>query len=366
MSSFQKISKHTQKINGTKILNAQCYVSSGVPSLDHVIGGGIPTGSIFMLEEDVLRNYSRVMRKYFIAEGLVCKHDLLLASLDGDDELIMQEIPTPTNADADVEGSQDDENSKMKIAWRYENIGPIESTLGVNSNFGHFFDLSRYMDSDSFKDLIINYWNASHENDEVARGFHNKYFYSLLKEIQQKLDSDTYKPNSEGRKNVLRISIDSLGSPLWTSGTLNKHRDNIDYKDMVKFMYFLRSLVCNTNAVAYVSVPTHLFDDATVVKKLGHIVDSAVRLESFAGSDRETNPVFKDYHGLFHVAKISAINTLVTYLPPTLDLAFKLRRKKFVIEKLHLPPELQESSEREQDEVPSSGCGIFNKKNIDF
>lgn len=67
-------------------------------------------------------------------------------------------------------------------------------------------------------------------------------------------------------------------------------------------------------------------------------MDNAIRLESFAGSSKETNPVFKDYNGLFHITKLSALNTMMPFVPPSIDLAFKLRRKKFVIEKLHLPP----------------------------
>lgn len=60
--------------------------------------------------------------------------------------------------------------------------------------------------------------------------------------------------------------------------------------------------------------------------------DIAVRLESFAGSAKETNPLFKDYHGLLHIEKLSALNTLAPRCAEFRDLAFKLRRKKFVIE----------------------------------
>lgn len=35
---------------------------------------------------------------------------------------------------------------------------------------------------------------------------------------------------------------------------------------------------------------------------------------------------------------MTALNALNVYKPETLDLAFKLRRKRFIIEKLHLPP----------------------------
>lgn len=76
------------------------------------------------------------------------------------------------------------------------------------------------------------------------------------------------------------------------------------------------------------------------VLHMRHLVDSAVRLDAFAGTDKESNPVLRDYHGLFYIPKLSSINSLVPYIPSTLDLAFKLRRKKFLIEKLHLPPGL--------------------------
>lgn len=60
--------------------------------------------------------------------------------------------------------------------------------------------------------------------------------------------------------------------------------------------------------------------------------DIAVRLESFAGSAKQTNPLFKDYHGLLYMKKLPALSTLEPHSPMHRDLAFKLRRKKFVIE----------------------------------
>ncbi|KAJ9575291.1 hypothetical protein L9F63_025759, partial [Diploptera punctata] len=106
----------------------------------------------------------------------------------------------------------------------------------------------------------------------------------------------------------------------------------------------------------------------SIVKRCEHLCDISVRLESFAGSEKETNPVYKDYHGLFHINKLSAINTLAPHIPESIDLAFKLKRRKFLIEKLHLPPELQESVQREQDDLASGSavsCGGGTSK-LDF
>lgn len=100
-----------------------------------------------------------------------------------------------------------------------------------------------------------------------------------------------------------------------------------------------------------------------------NLVDYAIELESFAASDKEANPAFKEYNGLFFIRKIAALNALAVPTPETYDLAFKLRRKRFVIEKLHLPPELQESEQREQDDEPilsAMSCASSKKHLLEF
>ena len=72
--------------------------------------------------------------------------------------------------------------------------------------------------------------------------------------------------------------------------------------------------------------------DTAYVQRLERLSDAAVRLESFAGSEKEQNPVYREYHGLFHLRSLPRLNSLAPHLPETLDLAFKLKRKKFSIE----------------------------------
>lgn len=110
--------------------------------------------------------------------------------------------------------------------------------------------------------------------------------------------------------------------------------------------------------------------DETLIYRVRNLVDYSIELESFAGSDKEANAVFKEYHGLLYIRKLSALNALATHTPETYDLAFKLRRKRFVIEKLHLPPELQESEQREQDDdtniLSAMSCGSASKHLLEF
>ncbi|CAG9090773.1 unnamed protein product [Plutella xylostella] len=366
MTSFHKAIGVS--INGTKVKNNLPIISTGIPSLDHIIGGGLPASSIFLVEEDVLGNYCRVLSKYFLAEGIVCQHALFIASCDEDSREFVKELPIPTTAPpAEEPGPPSEGIDKMKIAWRYESLRPVESSFGATSNFGHHFDLSKHVDAETIKNSNITYWNPS-DNQQLKSGFNNNLYHDLLVNIKNLVSKEEYQIGGKSKKNILRISIQSLGSPVWTADDSGDDT-SVYRKDLQKFMYCLRVILRDTTAVAYITMPMHLFDDISLTNSLLYSVDNAVRLESFAGSSRETNPVFKDYNGLFHVTKLSTINSLVHFVPPSLDMAFKLRRKKFNIEKLHLPPELEESSEREQDDItatPKVTCGGFKKKDIDF
>ncbi|XP_047023046.1 elongator complex protein 4 [Helicoverpa zea] len=369
MSSFHKTSDSRVTIGGTKVKNSLPIISSGIPSLDHVIGGGLPVGSIFAVEEDVLANYSKILLKYFLAEGVACKHDILIASADDNPENIAKELPLPTTIPQDDEiTSTAGDIDKMKIAWRYEGLSQVESSFGTNTNFGHHFDLSKHIDANTIDNCNIKYCNLDIDSKKV-NGFKNSLYHNLLSSIKELVSKEEYQSSVKKNSNILRIGIHSLGSPVWMAMDCDDEASASYGQDLIKFMYCLRVLLRDSNAVAFITIPAHLFDDDHIMKRLLYSIDNAVRIESFAGSSRETNPVYKDYHGLFHITKLSAIYSLVPFVPPSLDMAFKLKRKKFVIEKLHLPPELQETKEREQDDitgVPNVNCGGFKKKDIEF
>lgn len=56
--------------------NAQLLVSTGVQSLDALLGGGVAVGATVLLQEDTHKMYSRTVLKLFLSEGLACGHGL--------------------------------------------------------------------------------------------------------------------------------------------------------------------------------------------------------------------------------------------------------------------------------------------------
>ncbi|CAG0880483.1 unnamed protein product [Darwinula stevensoni] len=313
MASFQKRRIQSSSIQGTKPspLNAQVITSSGTPSMD-----------------------------FFI--------------VDQSPETLLAEIPGPI---AELKPDQEDipmeKPGDMKIAWRYGDLPAVQTSIGVNR-----FDLTKKMDANLLNSCNLTYWNGSAEHGIGNGSQINPQYVSLLKNIQEVLsskDGKVYKAT-----NLHRIALSELGSPLFgEEGVRWKPDTNVN--SLLIFLHSLKSLLRLSSAVAFVTLPSELLQNKGLVKRCEGIADFVLRLESFVGSEKETNPVFKDFHGLFHIVKLPVLNSLTHFIPDTLDLAFKLRRKKFSIERLHLPPELSDTAARPQeDPVPnlkaSAGC----------
>lgn len=166
---------------------------------------------------------------------------------------------------------------------------------------------------------------------------------------------------SANSDNLLRVCINSLGSPLWYSETISE--------DLLRFLVQLKSIVrYSANVVCFITMPLHLIKlvDDQLIYKIRKLVDVNINLESFDDVDKQTNAVFKQYHGLLHVEKLMTITAHQSHKLESFDLAFKLKSHRFVIEKLHLPPELGDNNETSHR--PSMSCATSGggNKALDF
>ncbi|KZC10163.1 PREDICTED: elongator complex protein 4 [Dufourea novaeangliae] len=349
-------------IPGTKpsIKNSQLLISSGIPSLDHILGGGLPIGSLLVIEEDRFGTYAKVMLKYFMAEGVVTNQPVLIASKDMKTSHFVSEMPAVITETKSV-NHMHHSDEQMKIAWRYQNMKVVDSSPTGGQAFGHFYDLTKTMERETIEEADITQWyDESYPTKDNT--FEKSAYSKLLQCVQETLKKGQYSiSETPAKRQVLRIAIHSLGSRLWFSDS-----EESSQQDLVKFLYFFRALLRYSYAVAVITVPAEcMYNSNAVVQRVEHLSDVAIKLESFMGSRKETNPLFKDYHGLLHLKKLLALNTIASHTPESLDLVFKLRRKKFVIEVLHLPPELGETVQREQDEAaPTTGCGGQSHKSL--
>ncbi|KAJ8416238.1 hypothetical protein AAFF_G00382600 [Aldrovandia affinis] len=389
-TTFQKKSRSKLvSIPGTRpsVQNGQLIVSTGVTSLDYVIGGGLAVGTLLLIEEDKYDSYSRMLLKYFLAEGVVCGHNLFIASARNHPDEILQELPapildeivSPRGKEGQAELCDPESQNSMKIAWRYQNLPKVQTALASSSRFGHYYDVSKTMDTEIRQATKFNTFFLP---DEVPLGsatessWMNAGYRALLRSIQSVICREGFdgsSPQSKSR-NVLRIGVHSLGSALWGEDICCKESPS-DASSLTTFLYGLRALLRSSLSVAMVTVPSHLIQNRVIMGRVTKLCDTAITLESFRGLESETNPLYKDYHGLLHVKQLPHLNCLVCEVPDTKDLAFKLKRKQFTIERLHLPPDLSDTVSRlskpdlaESAKLLSVGCGstAMGKKHLDF
>ncbi|GJQ69248.1 hypothetical protein Trydic_g6394 [Trypoxylus dichotomus] len=313
--------------------------------LDKLLGDGFPVGTVTLLEEDIHATYARIILKYFLAEGAVNKHAIFLASQELEPKEVLAHLPALVKED--VSELKNSPAEKMKIAFRYSNLPMNEPS--VRHEFGHYFDLSSRMSQEILEEINIRCWPRENDFKNKRGYFKNPAYQDLLESIKEEIKSGGYSlSDCHSNSNLLKIGIHGLGSPLWMS---NCTKESVN--DLNKFLYCLRALLKSALAVAVVTVPTHLYDKPTV-NKYRNTSDISLRLQALAGTELEHNKYLADYHGYFHIDKISAINTFASKCGSSIEYMFKLRRKKFIIELLHLPPDLEVSESK--NATPTLGC----------
>lgn len=90
----------------------------------------------------------------------------------------------------------------MKIAWRYESAPKINSAVGSENRY----DLGKPL-----SDLA-----QFHSRTIAFRSDRNVSYEGFLSGLKELLSEDSYSKNKgHTKKNLLRIVIRNLGSPLW-------------------------------------------------------------------------------------------------------------------------------------------------------
>lgn len=243
-----------------------------------------------------------------------------------------------------AQSTQDDPD--LRIAFRYNSLPKVNSEKSATS--GNNYDLSKKYESVKFDGL---------ENVEY---FSYDDFLINKKECQGNIFDiiyDKLRKASDSSDNLLRICINSLGSPYW-------YFEGFETK-VVEFLKKLKSLTrYRENTVCMVVVPIQILEtiNDNLLNHIRNLVDCNINLESF---DENTNPYFKEYNGQLFIKKLQSINSLQSPKPETYDLAFKLKRNRFLIEKLHLPQVLLDSDPRESS-GGGMGCSSSNKNKLDF
>ena len=156
MSSFKRRQPAPQVLqtSGTRLVSGASsllQISTGIPSLDDILGGGLPLGHVLtVLAPDVHSAWGELLSRYFISQGLAS--DQAVCLVDDDPNVVLEGcmwLPGTSRSknESEYEITQLEEqegshkNEKVKIAWRYEKMEQFRTTVDHNSSNCMYVDL---------------------------------------------------------------------------------------------------------------------------------------------------------------------------------------------------------------------------------
>lgn len=139
MSSFKRRTPSKQVVlpPGTRacpISTSTVLTSSGIPSLDDILGGGVPLScSLAVLAPDSQSAYGELVQKYFVAQGIANGHKVCIVHEDTLSFVkeCMWMLTSGSNHPIPMVDEDDavQNGEKIKIAWRYEQMKKFETTV---------------------------------------------------------------------------------------------------------------------------------------------------------------------------------------------------------------------------------------------
>lgn len=343
---------------------------SGVPSFDAIVGGGgLPLGTILLVREDWPRstvNHTSSLLKCVMAEGLQLGHYLLLVDGGGleAEHGLLKSLPLPIIAnkpegmikvepgmgmEAKVEAADSSPSliktgergeEKMTIAWRYKHLRKLDddgtSPFGalrpggmLRSSEVRTYDLSKRLSEETLRtnygDLIkyINLMDHSGTTSDLSE--------MIVKSTIELMGK------AQGKGSIVRIILRTLPSPL----LMAPHPQSSWERCSAQLLYRLRRALApyaDRYLMVVSSPPPMLFPPASGVEDQ---TDAIVELQSFVGTPKEHVRSLSEYAGFLRIIKpLRKTGTLALQLPPSSDLAFKVRRRQLIFEPFHMPPDL--------------------------
>lgn len=346
-------------------LTGHATTSTGTLSLDNLLGGhnGLVLGSSVLIEENGTTDFAGSLLRFFATQGLVHGHTVHVV---GAGEQWVKSLPGvvgPADKSAESKplataGRTKVDQEKMKIAWRYERLGQVDSskaepaTLDESSPFCHAFDLAKRLTIGP--GMIINHYAI----DTLA----SNPFQTILARLSQAITLSA--PQSTHRVVIPSLLSPALYSPLAASP-----------ETFLAFLHALRAMLRQYSGrmIVMSSIPLGLYPRTTGLIRWAEIIsDGVLELAPFPHLMDASNNVTADStsndeqpQGMVKLHKLPLTTERGGRgLGITVgdDLAFTLSRRRFVIKPFSLPP-IEGDSEAQQGET---GSNMPKKQDMEF
>ncbi|KAL6339193.1 hypothetical protein AAG906_024344 [Vitis piasezkii] len=325
--------------------NGTIFLSSGIPDLDKILGGGFPLGSLVMVMEDTEAPHHMLLLRNFMSQGLVHNQPLLYASPSKDPRAFLGTLPSPVLSKDDRSHNRDPEQLQekgLRIAWQYKKY------FGEHQpNFDSHRDNKKRMGRGS-QSRAGTYRLAREIPSEVVcplsalgavRAFSLKMIPSMSTAMTLTCESPwrhfltaqnicclsiqdppnlaafrdccakflaQFSRNNSSISCAGRVAIQSFCAPQC-------EYSNMEW-DMLSFIRSLKGMIRDSNAVAVITFPPSLLSPSSS-KRWQHIADTLLSVKAIPDEDKELANLltgYQDMVGLLNVHKVANVNTQVT------------------------------------------------------
>ncbi|CAH8627053.1 unnamed protein product [Schistosoma bovis] len=325
-------------------------ISTGIPSFDELLGGGVTSGSIVLIEPDFHQTYAKLLLNLFVAEGILSGHSIFYGATETFDNLLCK-LPDHMTSTNEIE----EEISDLKIAWRYQNVPNTKNVNSSVSSLGHHFNITIPMNATariSEKNVSTCYFQP-----DSKKTLHTNLFSLIQKLI-------IFRSNTKVSSGIQRIVINSCGSPMW--GYCKDTQQF--YRNMLNFFATLRLLIQNSHCTVFVTLPTMKLPPG-LLTRLSHYCDYMFRVQGLR-DQIQANPVYSEYDGLLtvlHIPWLISGNTLEpAFRSSTLEWCFKIKRHQLVVQHFHLPPSLSDTVNRSNAPEAVFTCSKLHENQLEF
>nr|XP_011469429.1 PREDICTED: elongator complex protein 4-like [Fragaria vesca subsp. vesca] len=298
--------------------NGTMFVSSGIPDLDKILGGGFALGSLVMVMEDAEAPHHMLLLRNFMSQGLVHNQPLLYASPAKDPRQFLGTLPSPAVPKDGKSGHRNpDQDKGLRIAWQYkkyfgENQQGFDSQNGKHE-FCNNFDLRKPLERQFLTGKRIDCASILDSPNLVT--LHDRCATFLSQ----------FPRNDSNISCVGRIAIQSFCAPQCGYS-------NLEW-DMLSLLRSLKSMLRSSNAVAVVTFPPTLLSSSSSTR-WQHMADTLLSVKALPDEDKELATLltgYQDMVGLLNVQKVAQINTQVPIILDATTFSIKLQKRRFLV-----------------------------------
>ncbi|KAJ4720572.1 Elongator complex protein 4 [Melia azedarach] len=322
LSSFSRniSALHSSQSPGVKYgPNGSTFVSTGIPDLDKILGGGFPLGSLVMVMEDAEAPHHMLLLRNFMSQGLVHNQPLLYASPSKDPRSFLGTLPSPASSKDDKSRDRDPEQEKgLRIAWQYkkymgEQQPNFDSHRDNKQDYCSEFDLRKPLERHYLTGPRVDCFSIQDSKNLAAL---QDRCATFLAQFQR---------NDGSSSLVGRIAIQSFCAPQC-------EHSNMEW-DMLSFIKSLKGMLRSSNAVAVITFPPSLLSPSCT-KRWQHMADTLLSVAAIPDEDKELAKLLSGYQdmvGLLNVHKVARMNTQVPVILDATTFSIKLHKRRYLV-----------------------------------